>query len=689
MIYSGKGGLKYEVSQNPLAAGGEGEIFLVISQSDCVAKIYKHGKATIEKERKLIKMVSEPPDQSVLSQIAWPRDVLYSNNQFVGFTMPKMAVKEVLNVIYEYGNTAKYPDMPWESKIIIAENLCAVLHTMHKNDHVCGDLNPKNISIDPSTGLVVFLDTDSYHIKDGNIVYRCDVGIPEYLPVEIQNKMRGGNDLTTANLPTFSKETDNFALAIHIFQLLMNGVHPFACAILPSQSSVTAPQPSDNIIKGEFPFMQNIQGVKIPAFAPEINILSKEIQDLFKRAFIKGHKNPNERPRPEEWHQALRELRGKLKKCKLINHHQYYKGLSFCPWCDADSKYANVFQTQKSLMLTQTAIKAPTITNKPTIKVIGVFKRARWWSKISFNIKLVTTIIILGVIVLGFGVVNGWFNGKRNLSESIICDSIDYREPYDIKPESIVLSDDSQKDVIISDSIDYGNPYDIKPESSVLSSDSQKDVNIEIYELVIGNIIEFGKYKWRILDINDGKALIITEDLIGYRPYNNIAFTDRLDWFDITWEDCDIREYLNGDFFESSFNVDERNKIAITINVNKNNQEFGYPGGNETTDKIFLLSIDEVVKYFGDSGKLENSNARMYNWEINDRYNSNRAIKKTSEMPLVWWLRSPGGATNCAAHVCDEGRINLGGSNVDSHLGVRPALWLNLEPAVDISGNQE
>ncbi|MDR2720568.1 MAG: hypothetical protein LBC03_07190, partial [Nitrososphaerota archaeon] len=306
MIYIGKGGLKYNLETNPFNSGGEGSIYNIIGQPKLVAKIYKPNKLTAEKEKKLVRMVDFPPEKSVLSQIAWPQDILYDNTgSFVGFVMPKLDIYEELNVIYEPGSSAKYPDMLWENRLTIAKNLCAVLNSVHTAGHTCGDLNPQNISVDPNTGTIVFLDTDSYHIQDGTNTYRCDVGIPEYLPFEIQVKMRGGSDLASAELPTFSQDTDNFALAIHIFQLLMNGTHPFACTIIPSQVSITKPEPSDNIIKGEFPFMKSIPGVKIPAYAPKIDILPKEIQNLFKRAFIDGHLNPKVRPSTVEWHKAL------------------------------------------------------------------------------------------------------------------------------------------------------------------------------------------------------------------------------------------------------------------------------------------------------------------------------------------------------------------------------------------------
>jgi serine/threonine protein kinase len=355
----GRSGVYYNLQTPPINTGGEGFIHNIIGKPNIVAKIYKPEKLSIDKQQKLIKMMNYRLEPKMLKQIAWPTDVLFDRNgHFVGFIMPKLKVNEDLNVIYEFGESAKYPELMWENKIIIAENLCVVLHSIHELGHVCGDLNPKNISVDPRTGFVVFLDTDSYHIRDGANIYRCNVGIKDYLPVEIQKKMRGGGTLATAKLPTFTKESDNFALAIHIFQLLMNGTHPFSCAIINPQLSVAKPEPNENIERGEFPFMMNIPGVRRPIFAPKLRILPLKIHELFKRAFIDGHTRPDMRPKPKEWRAALKGIRNDLRICSRFSHHQYINGLTECPWCEINKAYGIVPPPQ-------TRIKPPITPPRP------------------------------------------------------------------------------------------------------------------------------------------------------------------------------------------------------------------------------------------------------------------------------------------------------------------------------------
>ncbi|MFA7037684.1 MAG: hypothetical protein WC183_15375 [Methanosarcina sp.] len=164
----------------------------------------------------------------------------------------------------------------------------------------------------------------------------------DYVSKEVALKMQAGNP-SVAPLPTFTKESDNFALAIHIFRVLMNGCHPFAACTTSYRSSVSAPSPPDGIMKGETPFINSSNSMfTIPKYAPEFSSLPPYIQDLFKRAFVDGTNNPRKRPEPTEWRQALVKFRSELKACSNVPFHQYYKKLSACPLCAADMRMSNM-----------------------------------------------------------------------------------------------------------------------------------------------------------------------------------------------------------------------------------------------------------------------------------------------------------------------------------------------------------
>ena len=194
---------------------------------------------------------------------------------------------------------------------------------------------------------------------------------------------------------------------------------------------------------------------------------------------------------------------------------------------------------------------------------------------------------------------------------------------------------------------------------------------VQLINSQIGTIISFGNYNWRVLDIQSGQALIVSENIIEQRVYHNSNTG-------ITWAGCSLRAYLNDDFYNSSaFSNEDRSRIVQVTNVNLNNQWYGTNGGVNTQDMIFILSIAEVVQYFGDSGHLANQTG-FGNGFINDEYNSNR-IATFNGSDYWWWLRSPGDHNLFVSYVSHYGHIYMPGGDVNhNHGGVRPALWLNL-----------
>lgn len=200
-------------------------------------------------------------------------------------------------------------------------------------------------------------------------------------------------------------------------------------------------------------------------------------------------------------------------------------------------------------------------------------------------------------------------------------------------------------------------------------------------ELNIGSIIPFGDYNWRILDIKNNTALIITEDIIEQRPYHTT-------YKDITWADCSLRKYLNDEFY-NQFSEADKSRIVLTLNRNPNNQWYGSEGGADTQDFIFLLNIEEVAcQYFGDSSSLllNPGKNQRYWFERKDKNNSKRSAKFKGRIQW-WWLRSPGRVNIKAVYIHGDGNIGIQGNNIlkgnigDGMCigGVRPALWLKLE----------
>ena len=196
-----------------------------------------------------------------------------------------------------------------------------------------------------------------------------------------------------------------------------------------------------------------------------------------------------------------------------------------------------------------------------------------------------------------------------------------------------------------------------------------------------GDKISFGNYEWRVLEVQNNTALIITEYIIEQRAYHNA-------YKDITWADCSLRKYLNSEFCDR-FSATEKSRIIPVLNKNPDNQWYGTKGGTDTQDSIFLLSIEETVcRYFGDSSsKLYNPGKNQRYWfERKDKNNSKRIARLESrkEGSWWWWLRSPGRVSIKAVYIHGDGNIGIQGNNIlkgnisdgECKGGVRPALWL-------------
>ena len=223
-----------------------------------------------------------------------------------------------------------------------------------------------------------------------------------------------------------------------------------------------------------------------------------------------------------------------------------------------------------------------------------------------------------------------------------------------------------------------------EPTKSVGSRVTITGRTVELENAEVGDYVTFGTYEqdnnlgngaeaieWIVLDKQDGKVLLLSKYALDAKPYND-------EWIDVTWETCTLRSWINSEFYCTAFSEKERTSIAETLVRNADNPEYGTEGGNDTRDKVFLLSIEEVMTYFDADPDAEDPVRRAkltkyakeqagWGWDTSDEYYVNGD----------WWLRSPGFVSNNAAYVDYNGNVNRGGYLVDNYSNVvRPALWI-------------
>jgi len=194
----------------------------------------------------------------------------------------------------------------------------------------------------------------------------------------------------------------------------------------------------------------------------------------------------------------------------------------------------------------------------------------------------------------------------------------------------------------------------------------------------VGNIVQFGDYDWRVLEVEKDKVLILSEAILEQRAYHPC-------YAGVTWENSKMRQYLNGEFL-NNFDPADKDKILETRVTNPDNLWYGITGGNDTFDKVFILNLDEVDRYFGDSGDYLNKRRKKYDngqwiadddgWILSNIHDSSR-VAKHNGLASFWWLRSPGYSDCTVAYVSTTGNIPPNGDRVCiGRGGVRPALWI-------------
>lgn len=305
-----------------LGKGGEGTVFEVEGKPDSAAKIYL---AAISSERadKLVAMAAVRT--AALDQLtAWPTDVLrQSDGKVCGFVMANLRASKDIHRLYSpKSRLADFPQADWRLVVRAALNTARAFSVLHQAGHLVGDVNHGGVRVSPDA-TVKLIDTDSFQISHQGRTFLCEVGVQDFTPPELHGK--------AFKQVTRSANHDNFGLAVLIFQMLMNGRHPFA-----GRYSGPGDMPIEKAIP-EFRYAYGRDTVRTRMSPPPLSAspaaASPWVSDLWERAFgIEGAK-PGGRPKAEDWVQALTKLEQHFKRCPSRPSHFYFNGLAECPWC--------------------------------------------------------------------------------------------------------------------------------------------------------------------------------------------------------------------------------------------------------------------------------------------------------------------------------------------------------------------
>ena len=202
----------------------------------------------------------------------------------------------------------------------------------------------------------------------------------------------------------------------------------------------------------------------------------------------------------------------------------------------------------------------------------------------------------------------------------------------------------------------------------------------QLMEAKVGDTVIFGSYeqdndlsngaeelKWTVLAKEENRVLVITLSDIESLPYNDT-------WEYVTWETCSLRKWLNSTFLTKAFTKDEQSLIPTVTVLAESAPGFGGNPGRNTEDRVFVLSGQEVRKYFPkkwDGGASPTKYVIAKDSDLPNDYRGNYA----------WWTRSPGASGGTVAFAGPDGLISIDGywCDVSWPIGVRPALWISLD----------
>jgi hypothetical protein len=178
----------------------------------------------------------------------------------------------------------------------------------------------------------------------------------------------------------------------------------------------------------------------------------------------------------------------------------------------------------------------------------------------------------------------------------------------------------------------------------------------EVPKIDVNGPVILGSFKgedieWIVLDVQDGKALLLSKYCIDSRVFNTRKR-------DISWKLCILRTWLNADFYNSAFTSGEK-QIILKTELPK----------DDVTDRIFLLSGEEVMKYLPDPDYVYVAYPTKYAME--------RGVVMNIDNSCGWWVRTPG-MVDTRALVFGSGQGEFVPVNKDCY-GVRPAMWVSIE----------
>jgi len=241
------------------------------------------------------------------------------------------------------------------------------------------------------------------------------------------------------------------------------------------------------------------------------------------------------------------------------------------------------------------------------------------------------------------------------LTESITPDSCS-QQSGDTMSEKTITPDNRNEGTVVPD-----------------ESASEPAAGNQTVTTALPETVAFGSYpqngsgaepiEWLVIDSDDSSVLLLSKYCLASLPWHNSRET-------VTWDNSDIRAWLNGEFYRTAFTAEEQAAILPSVLDNGDDLGYGTPVGGNTEDRVFLLSANEALSLLSEGRRAAEPTA----------YALRQGAYTNSAGDCAWWLRSPGMTETSPAYFASAGEIGSRAHHVDETIiGVRPAIWIQYQ----------
>jgi len=336
--------------------GAAGKIYLNADNPEQVIKIFHKKQKSDTNRQKLTAMLQNNPhidpvekDGIKYVQLAWPQAILEDDKGFcVGYLMPLIRMDSAVSLDHFMQKAIRkklHLSEKYACRIFAAYNVASIVTSLHKCGHYIVDLKPSNVSVYKDTMLIAMVDCDGFSIKGEKNRYPAEFVSEEYIYPE---GMSLGCD-------EMGEEQDKFALAVMIFKLLNNGIHPYSGVPRKEEDMLTI---QNRIEQYHYAYGLWPDTYQAPHPYTIHEYFDKNTLEMFERAFSKA----GNRPSAYEWQEHLWKLMHNLKTCKKDHNHVYFTSKG-CGLCMIEEKFTVDMKDKLRQMETPRMVRGMTVSS--------------------------------------------------------------------------------------------------------------------------------------------------------------------------------------------------------------------------------------------------------------------------------------------------------------------------------------